>query len=92
MEVQSNLSPAQNLGVLHELLHLFSQPIVIEAGIGEEYAPEELPGRLVAVVTNLKPVKLMGVESNGMLVAAGNKGKPVLVAFNEPVRLGARLQ
>ena len=33
VEVQSNLSPAQNLGVLHELLHLFSQPIVIEAGI-----------------------------------------------------------
>jgi tRNA-binding EMAP/Myf-like protein len=44
------------------------------------------------VVTNLKPVKLMGVESNGMLVAAANKGKPVLVAFNEPVQLGARLQ
>jgi len=64
----------------------------VVAGIGEEYAPEDLPGRLVAVVTNLKPVKLMGVESNGMLVAAANKGKPVLVAFNEPVRLGARLQ
>ena len=64
----------------------------VVAGIGEEYTPEELPGRLVAVVTNLKPVKLMGVESNGMLVAAANKGKPVLVAFNEPVRLGARLQ
>jgi len=64
----------------------------VVAGIGEEYTPEELPGRLVAVVTNLKPVKLMGVESKGMLVAAENKGKPVLVAFNEPVRLGARLQ
>jgi len=64
----------------------------VVAGIGEEYTPEELPGRLVAVVTNLKPVKLMGVESKGMLVAATNKGKPVLVAFNEPVRLGARLQ
>jgi len=35
----------------------------VVAGIGEEYTPEELPGRLVAVVTNLKPVKLMGVES-----------------------------
>ncbi len=64
----------------------------VVAGIGQEYTPEELPGRLVAVVTNLKSAKLMGVESNGMLVAASNKGKPVLVTFNEPVTLGARLQ
>jgi len=64
----------------------------VVAGIGQEYSPEELPGRLVAVVTNLKSAKLMGVESNGMLVAAANKGKPVLVTFNEPVKLGSRLQ
>ena len=64
----------------------------IVAGIGQEYSPEALPGRLVAVVTNLRSAKLMGVESNGMLVAASNKGKPVLVTFNEPVILGARLQ
>lgn len=64
----------------------------VVAGIAGEYTPEELPGRLVAVVTNLKPVKLMGVESNGMIVAATNKDKPVLVTFNEPVRLGSRLQ
>ena len=64
----------------------------VVAGIAQEYSSEELPGRLVAVVTNLKTVKLMGVESNGMLVAATSKGKPVLVTFNEPVRLGSRLQ
>jgi methionyl-tRNA synthetase len=64
----------------------------VVAGIAEEYTPEELPGRLVAVVTNLKPAKLMGVESNGMIVAATSKGKPVLVTFSEPVRLGSRLQ
>jgi methionyl-tRNA synthetase len=64
----------------------------VVAGIAKEYTSEELPGRLVAVVTNLKPVKLMGVESNGMIVAATSKGKPVLVTFSEPVQLGARLQ
>ena len=64
----------------------------IVAGIGQEYPLETLPGRLVAVVTNLKSAKLMGVESSGMLVAASNEGKPVLVTFSEPVRLGARLQ
>jgi methionyl-tRNA synthetase len=64
----------------------------VVAGIGQEYSVDVLPGRLVAVVTNLKPAKLMGVESNGMLVAASNEGKPVLATFTEPVRLGARLK
>jgi methionyl-tRNA synthetase len=64
----------------------------VVAGIGQEYSTDSLPGRLVAVVINLKPAKLMGVESNGMLVAASNGGKPVLASFNEPVQLGARLR
>lgn len=64
----------------------------IVAGIGEAYEPEALAGRLVAVVTNLKPAKLMGVESNGMIVAASEQGKPVLTTFNEDVALGARLR
>ncbi|MEJ2077575.1 MAG: methionine--tRNA ligase [Acidobacteriota bacterium] len=64
----------------------------VVAGIGEAYDPETLQGRLVAVVTNLKPAKLMGVESNGMIVAASDQGKPVLTTFNEQVALGARLR
>jgi len=63
----------------------------VVAGIGEAYEPKSLKGKLVAVVTNLKPAKLMGVESNGMIVAASDEGKPVLVTFNEDVTLGARL-
>lgn len=64
----------------------------VVAGIGEAYEPEALEGRLVAVVTNLKPAKLMGVESNGMIVAASDQGRPVLTTFNEEVPLGARLR
>ena len=64
----------------------------VVAGIGEEYSPEALTGRLVAVVTNLKAAKLMGVESDGMLVAASDEGRPVLVDFSEPVKIGARLK
>ncbi|MDA2926496.1 methionine--tRNA ligase [Acidobacteria bacterium AH-259-G07] len=64
----------------------------IVAGIGKEYSAESLPGRFVAVVTNLRPAKLMGVQSDGMIVAASDEGKPVLVTFTEPVRLGARLK
>ncbi len=42
----------------------------IVAGIGKSYSPEELIGKAVVIVANLKPAKLMGVESNGMLLAA----------------------
>ncbi|MEO8277611.1 MAG: methionine--tRNA ligase subunit beta [Thermoanaerobaculia bacterium] len=50
------------------------------AGIGKAYTPEELMGRQVVVVANLKPAKLMGVESRGMVLAATDAdGKPILV-------------
>jgi methionyl-tRNA synthetase len=62
------------------------------AGIGKAYAPESLVGRFVVVVTNLKPAKLMGVVSNGMIVAASHGGVPVLATFTEPVVLGSRLK
>jgi len=42
----------------------------IVAGIGKAYTPEELTGKKIVVVTNLQPAKLMGVESQGMLLAA----------------------
>ena len=42
----------------------------IVAGIAEAYEPEALVGRLIVIVANLKPAKLMGIESNGMVLAA----------------------
>jgi len=42
----------------------------IVAGIGKSYCPEELLGKSIIVVSNLKPAKLMGLESQGMLLAA----------------------
>lgn len=50
------------------------------AGIAERYSAEELVGRRIVVVANLKPAKLMGVESRGMLLAASVKGEPFLLA------------
>ena len=44
----------------------------IVAGIAKAYTPEELVGKKVAVVSNLKPAKLRGVESQGMLLAASS--------------------
>jgi methionyl-tRNA synthetase len=64
------------------------------AGIAQYYEPESLIGRKVAVVTNLAPRKLRGVESNGMIIAAsvGPEGRPVLAGFPEDVEVGARLK
>jgi methionyl-tRNA synthetase len=63
------------------------------AGIAEAYQPEQLVGRTIAIVFNLKPAKLMGIESNGMVLAASvGDGKPILVSFDEPVPPGARVR
>ncbi len=65
------------------------------AGIAQYYEPEKLVGRKVAVVVNLAPRKLRGVESNGMIIAAsvGPEGRPVLAGFpDEDVQIGARLK
>jgi methionyl-tRNA synthetase len=64
------------------------------AGIAPSYAPEELVGRKVVVVTNLAPRKMRGVESNGMLLAAsaGSDGKAVLCTFAEEIPAGAKVK
>ena len=64
------------------------------AGIATSYAPEELVGRKVVVVTNLAPRKMRGVESNGMLLAAsaGADGKAVLCTFAEEIPAGAKVK
>lgn len=71
-----------------------AEPRQILAGIAEHYEPEKMVGRKVAVVSNLKPRKLRGFESQGMILAAsvGEEGKPVIATFNEDVPNGARLK
>ena len=65
----------------------------IVGGIAEAYEPEALVGRTVVIVFNLKPAKLMGVESNGMVLAAtSDDGKPMLVSFDVPPPLGSRVR
>lgn len=63
------------------------------AGIAEAYEPEALVGRVVAVVVNLEPATLMGVQSNGMIMAATRPGgHPILVSFEREPELGSRLK
>jgi methionyl-tRNA synthetase len=58
------------------------------AGIAEEYNPEDLIGRLVPVLVNLKPAKLMGVESRGMILAVDVNGRPILLHPDKEVPAG----
>ena len=63
------------------------------AGIAEAYEPEALVGRVIAMVANLKPATVMGVESNGMILAASAPGGlPIVVGFEKEPPLGARIK
>jgi methionyl-tRNA synthetase len=63
------------------------------AGIAEAYEPESLVGKTVVIVFNLKPAKLMGIESNGMVLAASpDGGKPEVVSFTNPPDPGTRVR
>jgi methionyl-tRNA synthetase len=64
----------------------------VVAGIKGHYAPADLVGRQVVLVANLKPAKLMGVESQGMVLAASVDGRPVLVCPEEEVPAGSRVR
>jgi len=66
---------------------------VIVAGIAEYYQPQDLPGMLVLIVANLQPVKLMGIESQGMVLAAkveeNGSSRLVLSTVSAPVPPGS---
>jgi methionyl-tRNA synthetase len=68
------------------------EPRQVVGGIADAYAPEALVGRSVVVVANLKPAKLMGVESRGMVLAASIDGKAELVSFEKPVAPGTKVK
>ncbi|RUM92162.1 MAG: methionine--tRNA ligase [Thermodesulfatator sp.] len=63
----------------------------IVAGIAEHFKPEELVGRKVIIVANLKPVKLRGVESRGMLLVAKDKGGLHLLSVPDETEPGSRI-
>ncbi len=65
----------------------------LAAGIAEAYEPEALVGRHVVIVANLEPRALMGIESNGMVLAASpDGGKPTLIGFDVPPEPGSRVR
>lgn len=64
----------------------------IIAGIGKRYTPEELAGKQIVVVANLEPRMLMGLESQGMLLAADTPDGPVLLVPDREIPSGAKIK
>jgi methionyl-tRNA synthetase len=61
------------------------------AGIRTHYTPEELIGKQIVMVANLQPAKLRGVESQGMLLAASDGERVVVLSPEKPVTPGAKI-
>jgi methionyl-tRNA synthetase len=64
----------------------------IVAGIGKDYTPAELIGRKIVIVANLKPAKLMGVESYGMLLATDTDKGLTVLTFDREAKTGAKIR
>ena len=60
-----------------------SQPRQILSGIANDYTPEEMIGKKIIVLTNLQPRKMMGLESQGMLLAVDLDEKAVLLKIDD---------
>ncbi len=62
------------------------------AGIRSHYTPEELVGKQIVVVANLETAKLRGLESQGMLLAASDEGRVIIMTPEKSVQAGAQVK
>jgi methionyl-tRNA synthetase len=69
-----------------------ASPRTVVAGIAKGYSPEDLEGRQVVIVANLQPAKLMGVESQGMVLAASDGTTPILLHPDQEVAPGTQVK
>ncbi len=72
-------------------IDLGSEQRQICAGIRNHYTPEELVGKQIVVVANLETAKLRGLESQGMLLAASNEGRVIVLTPEKSVLAGAKV-
>jgi methionyl-tRNA synthetase len=71
---------------------LGSEQRQIVAGIGKKYEPEPLIGKKIVIVANLKPAKLMGIESQGMVLAAGDTEVQGLLTLMDDAEAGTKVK
>jgi methionine--tRNA ligase beta chain len=77
---------------LLKLMVDIGEPRQIIAGIMKSYVPEDLVGREVVIVANLEPRMMMGLESQGMILAAhGENGEPIVLSVEREVPAGSKI-
>lgn len=65
----------------------------VVSGIAKKYAPEDLVGKQVVIVANLEPRQIMGIESQGMILAVNDaEGRPVVISPLEPAINGSKVK
>ena len=72
-------------------INIGSEQRQIVAGIAQQYPPEKLTGKRIIVVTNLKPVKIKGIESRGMLLAAEDGKNLSILTLDKEIEPGTKI-
>ncbi len=86
---------AENIKKSDRLLKLrvdIGEERTVVAGIARYYKPEELVGKTVIIVANLQPTKLMGVESQGMILAADGVDAVIVATFDKEAKVGSKVR
>ncbi len=78
--------------LLKVILDLGEEKRQVVASIAEHYSSDQLIGKEIAVLVNLKPVKIMGTKSNGMLLAASDNGHLSIVSVDKEIRPGSKIR
>lgn len=78
--------------IVKGIVEIGSEKRNVIIGGAEFYQPEDLVGKIVIVVANLEPKKLVGIESNAMLLAADVNDKPYWLTVNEEVPTGTKIK
>lgn len=68
------------------------EPRQVLAGVKQWYKPEDFVGKQVIVVANLEPKKMMGMESNGMMLAADTEKGPIFLTVPQKVPVGTKIR
>ncbi len=91
-EVVAAEKVAKSKRLLKLTVRVGAESRTLVAGIAEHYEPATLVGRKVVIVANLEPATLMGVESNGMVLAASEGNDLALVVLDRDVPSGAKVK
>jgi methionyl-tRNA synthetase len=84
-------SVAKSKKLLKLTVSLGSEQRTVVAGIAEHYRPEDLVGKKVVIVANLEPARLMGIESQGMLLAASGEERLSILTLDRDLPPGAKV-